>query len=123
MHTLAPFLSQPLLRNGSYIRNVYGPGDFHDANLLNAFAIIVVVNIWLALFNLVPIPPLDGSKVLAGILPGPLADAYDTFRRSLERMGVLGGTLIVLIVFYYLLAPFLVTLLQVLFSLLTGVSL
>ena len=27
------------------------------------------VNIWLGMFNLVPIPPLDGSKMLAGVLP------------------------------------------------------
>ena len=94
-----------------------------DPNLVQAFAIIVIVNIWLAIFNLIPIPPLDGSKVLAGILPGPLADAYANFRRMLEGMGVLGGTLLILIVFYYLLAPFLSQVLYVLFSLLTGVSL
>lgn len=29
------------------------------------FKLAVMVNIWLALFNLVPLPPLDGSKVLA----------------------------------------------------------
>lgn len=89
----------------------------------NAFAIIVIVNIWLALFNLIPIPPLDGSKVLAGLLPGALGDAYDDLRRSLERMGILGGTLLVLLVFYFILAPALITLLQALFVLLTGVSL
>ncbi|MDE1925350.1 MAG: site-2 protease family protein [Patescibacteria group bacterium] len=93
-----------------------------DPNLMNAFSIIVIVNIWLALFNLVPIPPLDGSKVLSGILPGALGRAYGDLRRSLERMGVLGGTLIVLVVFYFILAPFLVILLGVLFRLLTGVS-
>lgn len=26
-------------------------------------------NLWLAVFNLIPIPPLDGSKILAGLLP------------------------------------------------------
>ena len=30
---------------------------------------IVQINIWLALFNLVPIPPLDGSKLLFSLLP------------------------------------------------------
>ena len=93
-----------------------------DPNLAAAFSIIVIVNLWLALFNLVPIPPLDGSKVLSGILPGALGRAYEDLRHSLERMGVLGGTLIVLFVFYFILAPFLIQLLAILFQLLTGVS-
>lgn len=33
------------------------------------FAIIVIINISLALFNLIPIPPLDGSKILFYLLP------------------------------------------------------
>ncbi|MBI2862662.1 MAG: site-2 protease family protein [Chloroflexi bacterium] len=34
-----------------------------------ALLIIIVVNIALALFNLIPIPPLDGSNVLIGLVP------------------------------------------------------
>lgn len=44
---------------------------------------IVIVNVWLALFNLVPIPPLDGSKVLFWFFP---ESAYE-FRVFLERYG------------------------------------
>jgi Zn-dependent protease len=36
----------------------------------------VTVNIGLAVFNLVPVPPLDGSKVLQGLLPLPQALAF-----------------------------------------------
>lgn len=45
----------------------------------------VILNISLAIFNLLPIPPLDGSKVLTGILPDELAkEIY-----KLERYGFL----------------------------------
>jgi len=37
---------------------------------------LVVWNLLLAVFNLVPIPPLDGSKVFALILPPAMADTY-----------------------------------------------
>ncbi|MGE4292259.1 MAG: site-2 protease family protein [Desulfovibrio sp.] len=44
----------------------------------------VFVNLVLAIFNLLPIPPLDGSNILAGILPRGLAAKY----MSLSRYGV-----------------------------------
>lgn len=34
------------------------------------------INIILALFNLLPVPPLDGSKLLAGLLPVRLRESY-----------------------------------------------
>ena len=37
----------------------------------------VSINIFLALFNLIPIPPLDGSHILAILLPRELARLYD----------------------------------------------
>jgi Zn-dependent protease len=39
------------------------------ANLKNA----LLLNVVLAIFNLLPIPPLDGGRILVGILPGVLA--------------------------------------------------
>jgi len=71
-----------------------------EQTMLEAFAVIVFVNILLALFNLIPIPPLDGSKVLSGILPRGLARGYDVFRINFERLGVLSGTLLLLVLLY-----------------------
>ncbi len=39
------------------------------------------LNVLLALFNLVPVPPLDGGNVLGGLLPPRLGDRYDAIVR------------------------------------------
>lgn len=63
--------------------------------MLSFFGIIVVTNIALAIFNCVPIPPLDGSKILWSILPEPYAGRI---RRFSEQYAF------VLIVFLFLFA-------------------
>lgn len=46
---------------------------------------LVTYNIFLGVFNLIPIPPLDGSKILAGVLPY----RYQYYYRLLEQYGFL----------------------------------
>jgi Zn-dependent protease len=56
------------------------------------FGMGILVNMSLAIFNMLPIPPLDGSGVLEGLLPESLANAYVRIRRF--------GFLILLGLFY-----------------------
>ncbi len=47
---------------------------------------LIIMNINLAIFNLLPVPPLDGSKILYGILPLDWADEYNDFMRSYGQL-------------------------------------
>jgi Zn-dependent protease len=56
---------------------------------------IIILNIFLAFFNLVPIPPLDGSKILPKFLPFGLAMKYNAFRELMERNIALSFVLVI----------------------------
>lgn len=52
---------------------------------------LIQINVVLGIFNLIPIPPLDGSKILAGILPGR--------QNWLYQLETYGAILLIILVF------------------------
>ena len=67
------------------------------AVVVDFFKIACQINIILAIFNLIPIPPLDGSNLLAGLLPPRLAKRY----LRLGRYGIFIILALVYVAFKY----------------------
>lgn len=65
---------------GIIVRIVSVEGIF--LNFVPLFEIIVYINILLAVFNLIPIPPLDGSKLLFSFLPYSMHKLQETMERN-----------------------------------------
>jgi len=66
---------------------------------------VIILNIFLAFFNLVPIPPLDGSKILPRLLPYSARMGYDRFRAFLEQNAFIGFGLVIFFFVVFLAEP------------------
>src|SRR3989344_66397 len=65
----------------------------NNQGILIAFSYIISINIWLAIFNLIPIPPLDGSWVLFSLLP----EKFQNIKIFLKQYGF---TILMFLVFF-----------------------
>ena len=80
---------------------------------LSLAGFVVMINITLAIFNLIPIPPLDGSKILFALLPYK----WQWLRDSLERFG-----LIFVFIFVFFAWQIIHPITNYLFTLFTGIA-
>lgn len=71
------------------------PGGFVASNALN----FLLINLFLAIFNLIPLPPFDGGHVVEGLLPRPMAASF----RNLGRYSL--PILIILLLILPMLSP------------------
>jgi Zn-dependent protease len=88
--------------------NIFSPNPFYIITSL-----IIIVNLALAIFNLVPIPPLDGSKILFSLFPNFISSKIFRYEQY---------SLILLLVFIIFFSGFLYPVLSFLFHLLTGLA-
>lgn len=88
-------------------------GSFFGESSIIIFSTIILINLVLATFNLVPIPPLDGSKILFSLFPNSLLGVRD----FLERNGSF-----ILIFFIFFLWRFIMPLVALEFNLITGLA-
>jgi len=86
--------------------------DVFSIPFLHFLTSVIIINIALAVFNLVPIPPLDGSKIFFTFLPARLRG----IRNFLERYGFVAVLIFVIFLWQYF-----VPLISILFTTLTGI--
>lgn len=67
---------------------------------------IVYINVLLAIFNAIPFPPLDGSKIIEPFLPLGLALKYRAVKNYMENLGLIGLFLCVFVFMQIFITPF-----------------
>lgn len=88
-------------------------GSSMTVSFMQISVVIVLVNLLLAVFNLIPIPPLDGSKILFSVLPYRLSN----IRVIMERYSLFLGLIVI-----FFLWEFFVPIVPILFHLITGLQ-
>ena len=65
---------------GVFAGSLTAPPEGVAGGVFEGLRYFILINIFLALFNLLPIPPFDGSHILEGLLPRSAARAYERLR-------------------------------------------
>lgn len=88
-------------------------GIITSESFFSIISSIVLINLGLAIFNLVPIPPLDGSKILFSLLPESFYSIISFFEQY---------SLILIVVFVVFFADYLYPILVFFYNLITGLA-
>jgi Zn-dependent protease len=77
--------------SAQYVEAVHGGAHSPLGALAFGLGVMLKLNVVLFLFNLIPVPPLDGAGVLSGFFPDSLGSLYDRMRQSpaFELLGLL----------------------------------
>ncbi len=78
---LAAVLARQVVPDLSFRADFFGYGQFAEPGLPERFLVaFAVVNLFLGVFNLLPIPPLDGSSIVERFLPASALPAWHRYR-------------------------------------------
>jgi Zn-dependent protease len=94
-----PLTNLALAVIGALVFRLYG--SHAAADIYNALVIFVEVNIAFFVFNMIPIPPLDGSRLLYAFAP----EGLQRIMRQIEGAGFLVIIAVVLVGFHYIAGP------------------
>lgn len=106
---------------GLFLRFSIASGFANEA-LVTITTFIVFINILLGIFNLIPIPSFDGSKVLKALLPYTLRARLESYEMRMAQYGTM-GFIIGILFFFFVLWPFFLDFIIWLFRLITGIGL
>lgn len=89
-------LSNIILAAASSLLAHFAIAQNWNQTLIAFFVLLIQYNLFLAIFNLIPVHPMDGGKVLIGLLPRESAHVWDSF---LNRYGMILLLFLVLPIF------------------------